>query len=109
MRVMFAQMLDLNGYVVAEIWKFAMHGLDNRQRMRRSVEEIRIAECDVPRARRHLLPDVRKHYVAFHHAKRTVKHRHDRTVPAKVLAAARRLGRTCNALLASRHDNARIF
>src|SRR5882762_822796 len=100
MEVMLPQVFDLDRYVVAELGKLLMHRLDNRERVRWPIEEIRIAERDVPRARSNLLADIRKNNVAFDHAKRAVIHRHDRAMPAKMFAAARRLGRACDALLA---------
>src|SRR6266403_3239561 len=109
MDVMLPQVFDLDRYVVAELGKLSMHRLDNRKRVRWPIEEIRIAERDVPRARSNLLLDICKSEFAFDHAKRDVVHRHNRAVPAKMLAPARRLGRASNSLLAARHHHARIF
>ena len=106
---MLAQMFDLDGHVVAELRKFAMHRFNNRKRVRRAVEKIRIAEGDVLRARGHLLANILQHHVALHHAKRAVVHRHDRAMPAQMLAAASCFGRTRDALLAAGHHHARIF
>src|SRR5882762_3820286 len=107
--VMLPQVFDLDRHVVAEFGKLSMHRLDNRKRMRWPIEEIRIAERDVPCARSNLLLDICKNDIAFDHAKRAVIHGHNRAVPAKMLAAARRLGRASNSLLAARHHHARIF
>ena len=63
-----------------------------RQRVRRAVEEIGIAEGDVLRAGRHLPANIFQHHVARHHAKNSVVHRHDRAVPAQMLAAAAGFG-----------------
>ena len=86
-----------------------MHRFDNRKRVRRAIEKIRIAERDVLRARRHLPANIFEHDVALDHAKRAVVHRHDRAMPAKMLASARRFGRARDALLAAGHHHARIF
>ena len=56
------------------------------------VEEVRIAEGDVLRARRDLRAHVRQHDVDRDDAEAAVVDRHDRTVTAAVLAAAARLG-----------------
>ena len=43
-------------------------------------------------ARRDLLPDIFEHHLALHHAELALIHRHHRTMPAQVLAAAAGLG-----------------
>src|SRR5260221_14716945 len=58
--------------------------------VRRSVEEIRIAECDVLRSSSHLLSDILDDHVALHDTECAVVDRNDRTVTTKELEAARR-------------------
>jgi len=69
---MLPQVFDLDRHVVAEFGKLSMHRLDNRKRVRWPIEEIRIAERDVPCARSNLLLDICKNDFAFDHAKRAV-------------------------------------
>ena len=59
------------------------------------------------RARLHLPPNVGKHDVLLHNAKRTVVNRDDRAVPAQMLAAAARL-RVADALSTARRHELRI-
>src|SRR5665213_3489245 len=82
------QVLDLDGYVVAEIWEFFVQRFDYRQRVRGAVEEIGIAEADVLRAGGDLLADVFEHYFALHDAERAVVHRDNWAVAAEMFAAA---------------------
>ena len=69
-----------------------MKRLHNRDRMARTVEEIRIAERDVCRARRHLPPYVLQNDIALHDAERAPVNRNHRAMAAEVPAAARGLG-----------------
>ena len=63
-----------------------------RTRVGRSVEEVGIAERDVLGAGGHLRADVAHHDVERNRAEGAAVDRHDRTVPAQMLAAARRVG-----------------
>ena len=65
-----------------------MERLDELERVADAVEEVRIAERDVPRAGGDLPPHVFQHDVALNHAKAPAVDRHDRTMPAQVFAAA---------------------
>ncbi len=69
-----------------------MEPADDPHRVGRSVEEIRIAECDVFGACGDLCGDVLEHRVGVHDREPTSIHGDDRAVAAHVLAAARRLG-----------------
>ena len=91
-RGLLPQVLDLDRDVVGDAGKLARQRVDDRQRVSRAVEEVGIAEGDVLRARRHLRADVRQHDVDRHGAEPAVVDRDDRTVPAAMLAPARRLG-----------------
>ena len=66
---------------------------DDSAGMSRAVEEIGIAEGDVLGAGGHLLIDVREHDVGRDDAELAVVDRHDRAMPAAMLAAAGRIGR----------------
>ena len=61
------------------------------QRVRRAVEEIRIAEGNMLRAARDLLADVGEHDRGGDRAEMPLVHRHHRAMTAPVLAAAARL------------------
>ena len=65
---------------------------DDRDGMADPVEEIRVAEGDVPRAGGDLRPHIGEHDVAGDDTEPPVVDRHHRTVPAAVLAAAAGLG-----------------
>ena len=60
--------------------------------MRRAVEEIGIAKRDVLGARGHVRANVLHHDVDRHRLEAALIDRHDRAVPAQMLAAARRVG-----------------
>ena len=89
---MLLEMLDLDGRVVGDFGKFGMERFHDPHGVGGTVEEIGIAEGDVARARRDLLPDVFEHHLALHHAKLSLVHRNHGTVPAQMLAAAAGLG-----------------
>ena len=65
-----------------------MKALDDRDRVARTIEEVRIAERDVLGAGTDLRSDVGHYDVDRDHAEPAVVHRHDRTVAAAMLAAA---------------------
>ena len=69
-----------------------VQGLHDAHGVRRAVEEIGIAEGDVPRAGGDLRGDVGQHDVGLHDAELPLVDRHDRTMPAQVPAAAAGLG-----------------
>ena len=74
-----------------------------------SVEKIRIAEGDMLGARRYLLPHVCHYDFAAHNAEHTVVNRHDRAMPAEMLAAAAGLGRSDHAIAAARNNQVSVF
>ena len=82
-----------------------MHGLRYSQCMGGAVEEIGVAERDVPGARRHLLSDVGDDHVHRHDAEPALVHRHHRTVPAPVFASARGFGESGRARRAVGHHD----
>ena len=88
---MLQQMLDFDRRVVGDGGKFGVQRLHNRHRVGGTVEEIRVAEGDVLRARGDLLANVFEHHVAAHHPEMPAVNRHHRTMPAQMLAAAARL------------------
>src|SRR5258708_2607137 len=92
MLLIFAQVLDFDGYVVSEVRKFTMEFSNEFHGMADSVEKVRIAEGDVLRASSRLAANVFENNVAADNSKNTFVHRHDRTVPAKMFAAAAGLG-----------------
>src|SRR5947208_16439638 len=67
-----------------------MHPFDDPERVRRTVEKIRIAERDVTGAGRDLRGDVGDDDVRLHDAELAVVDRHDRAMTAPVAAAAGR-------------------
>ena len=91
---MLLEVLDLDGRVVGDLGEFGMERFYDPHGMGGAVEEIGIAEGDVARACRDLLPDVGEHHVALHHAKLSLVDGHHRAVPAQMLAAAAGLGVT---------------
>ena len=97
------QMLHLDRDVISQIGKLRVQRLDDRQRVARPVQEIRVAERDVLGPGIHLLPDVGQHDLARHDAEPPLVDRHDRAVPAQVLAAAAGLGITRHLAVAAAH------
>src|ERR1700730_16680271 len=87
-----AQMLDLDGRVIRQAGEFALHRFNDSHGVGRSIEEIRIAECNVLGSRGHLPTDVLQHHLWLNDAKGTLIYRHHRTMPAQVLAPAARFG-----------------
>ncbi len=87
-----AQVLDLDGDVVAEAGEPRRQRLDEPPGVRRAVEEIGIAERDVLGPALDLRGDVGQRDVDRDDAELPAIDRHDRAMAAQVLAAARRLG-----------------
>ena len=85
------QVLNLDRHVVRQVGKLACQGMHDAHRVTDAVEEIRVAERHVLGAPRHLRPDVGQHHLRGHDAEPTVVDRHDRTVPAPMLAPTTRL------------------
>ncbi len=83
------KMLDLDGDIVGDFRKLAMQGLDDANCVRGPVEEVRIAERDVPGAGRDLLADVGQNDIRLHNAEGPLIHRDHRTMPAQMLTPAR--------------------
>src|SRR5690606_19504740 len=79
---------DLDRDVEADAGELAPERLDQRQGVADAVEEVRIAEADVTRAGFDLRANVGHHHVDGNDSEAPVVDRHDRTVPAHVLAAA---------------------
>jgi len=69
-----------------------VQGFHQPQGVSRPVEDIRIAEGNVPGPSRHLLADVRQHHLRLHNTEPPVVIGNDRAVPAQVVAAAAGLG-----------------
>ena len=82
------QVLDLDRHVVGDARVGRVKRLDEPHRVCRSIEEIGIAERDVPRPGGDLRRDIGEHDVQLDDPELPVIHRHDRTVPAQVPAPA---------------------
>src|SRR5271154_4934001 len=89
---MLAEVLNLDGRVVSDQWKFGVKRLDNGDRVLWAVEEIRITEGHVSRARDDLLTDVFDHNLSPDDTKSPVVDGRDGTMPADVLAASAGFG-----------------
>ena len=96
---MLQKVLDLDGRVEAQRGPARMQLARDAQRVRRTVEEIRIAEADVRGPARELLLDVGEHRFGGHGDELSSVDGHDGAMLAEVLAPARSLHR-CNQLLA---------
>ena len=81
-------MLDFDCDVIRKRRKFAMHALNDAHAVRRAVEKIRIAECNMLRPGFHLLPYVRYYDIGGNYAEGPVVNRHDGTVTAETITAA---------------------
>src|SRR5271154_3471343 len=102
-------MFNLDGDVVGQLRKFAMQRLNNRQRMRGTIEKVRIAEGNVLRPSLNLLANIFQYHVAIDNPKCAVVNRHNRAVTAVMLAAAAGFRITNRARLPGGHDEPRIF
>ena len=85
-------MLDLDGDVVGDLRVRGVQRVDDAHRVRRTVEEIGIAERDVLRRRPRPARDVGEHDVGLHDAELSLVDRHDRAMAAQMLAAAAGFG-----------------
>ena len=90
-RAVTQQVLDLRGDVERDVGPLGVEIARHRERVRRPVEEVGIAEGDVPGARLDLLADVGQHDLARHREEPPAVDRRDRAVPAAVQAPAGRL------------------
>lgn len=93
---MLEQVLDLDRHVIGDIGKLIMQHAHDGDRVCWSVEEIGVAERNVLSSGRNLLADVREDDVALHNPEFPLVNRHDRAMPAQVLAAARSFGGSSN-------------
>src|SRR6266403_3871663 len=98
MLLVFAQVLDLDRYVVGELRKFPVEFLNEFHGVANAVEEVRIAERNVLRAGSRLAAHVLANNVAADDSKDTFIDRHDWTVPAKMFATAAGFRRTHDAI-----------
>src|SRR6266516_4475877 len=80
-------MLDLYGDVVSDFRKSTMQFLNNRQRVRGTVQEIWITEDDMLRSGGNLLRDVRQYNLLLHDPKCALIYRHHGTMAAEMLAS----------------------
>jgi hypothetical protein len=96
-----SEVLDLDGDVVGETGELARQRGHQLARVTRAVEEIWIAERDVPRPVGDLPPDILQHHGDRDDAEAAVVDGNDGTVPAAVFAAAARLGVARHAPLAA--------
>lgn len=85
-------MLDLDRGVVADIREFGVQGLHELERMRRAVQEIRIAKRNMLRPGRHLLAHIGHDDIHRNHAEHALIHRHHRAMAAQMFAAAAAFG-----------------
>ena len=95
------QVLDLDGRVEGDLRPACVQLAGDPQGMRRAVQEVGIAERHMARAGGDLLLDVAQHRLARDGDEAAAIHRHDRTMPAQVLAPARRLDGGDEALLST--------
>ena len=86
------QVLDLDGDVIAEQRKFAVQRFDDRKRMRRPIEEIRIAKGNVLGAGVDLPANIFEHDFLRHYAEDSVVDGNDGAVPAEMFASPAGLG-----------------
>ena len=86
------QVLHLDGHIVGQLRMRKVERLDNAKRVRRTVEEIWIAEREVLRARRDLGGNIGEHDLGLHDTELSVVNRHDRTVPAEMTTPAAGFG-----------------
>jgi hypothetical protein len=86
------QVLDLDDDVIGQGGELIVQSLHDGSGVRGAVEEVWVAEADVLGAGRDLLADVGQHDVALHDPELAAVDRHDRAVPAQMLAAAGGLG-----------------
>src|SRR5262245_60333567 len=82
------QVLDLDRHVEGDVREFAPEAGKHRGGVADAVEEIRVAERDMPRARGNLRAYVGHHDLHGDDAEAAVVDRNDRTVTAAMLAAA---------------------
>ena len=94
------QMLNLDRRVITKCWEFAVHLLHNRQRVRWTIKEVRIAETDVLRANCNLAANIFQHNFALHDAECSVINGNNRTMSAEMFASAARFGVSDNAISA---------
>src|SRR6266404_6313392 len=87
MLLIFAQVLDLDRYVVGELREFPVEFLNEFDGMTDAVEEVRIAERDMLRAGSRLAANVFENNIAADDSKDTFVYRHDRTMPATMRCA----------------------
>ena len=76
------QMLDLDRDVEGDRWMRGMQRPHDTSRVSGTVQEIRIAESDVPCAGADLGGDIGQDDLGLNDPELTLVHRHDRTVPA---------------------------
>src|SRR5579864_389103 len=105
----FSQVLDFYGYVVGHIRKFAVESFDEFDGMANAVEEIGIAKRNVLRASSHLATNIFKNNVAADDAKHAFVNGHNRTVAAKMFAAAAGFGGANDAIAVTGNDEVSVL
>src|ERR1700687_4730078 len=105
----FPQMLDFYGCVVSDLGEFAMELLHQRNRMADAIEKVWIAKRNMLCAARDLPADVFHHNFAWHDAKNTVVYRHNRAVPAQVLASPASFRGAYNAVAVAGNNQVRVL
>src|SRR5215510_2196310 len=90
---MLQQVFHLDYDVVSHIGKFAMQRFNDPSRVSRTIEEIRIAERDVAGTLFDLRTHIGEDRFYGHDPELAVVDRHDRAMPAAVLAASGRVRR----------------
>src|SRR4030095_16787009 len=106
---MLQQMLNLDGYVVGKLRELRMQLVHDTRGVGNAIKKIRIAESDVPRAGCNLLADISEYNIARKHTELAGINRHDRTMTAKMFAAARRFGITGGPMRAVRKHHMGVF
>src|SRR5260370_349220 len=102
-------MLNLDGHIVSDVRKLAMKCIDQLHRVPYPIKKVRIPERNMLPLARYALPHVRQHHVALHNPEHAVVNRHNRTMPAQMLAPSASLCRSHHAIPIARNHKVRIF
>src|SRR5215467_7035750 len=102
-------MLDFDGYVVGNVWKFAVKCFDKVHCMTNSIKEVRVSEGNMLCPGGELLSNIREHHFAIYNAKHSFVYGHDRTMATEVLAAATCLGRPNDFVSTAGNNQVSVF
>src|SRR5574340_562490 len=96
---MFEEMFNLNCCIKSHIGEFSVQGTRNTYSVRRSIQEIWIAESNVPDTLRCLRSNIGKHDICWNRKESSMIYRSDWTMETGVFASTRCFGITCEYLL----------